>query len=238
MFLDFFRVTPSKRKIKFKKTHGVLFSNPGFWGKTVFYTGTWLFALSLVYAVYLYWPIAAAFGNYWMSLRLQTSRPEIAVLPTPTPVLISQRKHEYTITIPKILAFSKIVDNISPFDPKQYLKVLEDNVVAQAKDTSYPGMGPGHTTYIFAHSTEQGLSMLRKNAVFYLLGELKNGDTIFVDRNGINYTYRVYKQVIVKANQIEYLKYTEPDKEILILQTCWPVGTDWNRLLILADSVQ
>ena len=136
------------------------------------------------------------------------------------------------------MAFSKIVEDVSPYDQKQYLKVLEDNVVAQAKDTALPGSGPGKSTYIFAHSTNQGLSMLRKNAVFYLLGELKEGDEVFVVRNGINYTYRVYKQLIVRANQTEFLKYKDPGREVMILQTCWPIGTDWKRLLVFAQLVK
>jgi LPXTG-site transpeptidase (sortase) family protein len=238
MLFDFFRVTPKKRDVRLKKPRGVLFSNPGIYKRTVFYTGTWLFILALVYAVYLYWPIAHAYGKYWLSLRESPQEQRITPLPTPLPATPGTQGREYTITIPKILAFSKIIDNVSPFDSKQYLKVLEDNVVAQAKDTSYPGMGPGHLTYIFAHSTNQGLNMLRKNAVFYLLGELKDGDAIFVQRNGLNYTYRVYKQLIVNANKIEYLQYTDPEKEVLILQTCWPIGTDWKRLLILAELVK
>jgi LPXTG-site transpeptidase (sortase) family protein len=79
--------------------------------------------------------------------------------------------------------------------------------------------------------------MLRINSVFYLLGELNNNDIIFIDKNGINYTYKVYKQLVVDANQIQYLKYTETDKEVLILQTCWPIGTNWKRLLVFAQRV-
>ena len=133
------------------------------------------------------------------------------------------------------MAFAKIVDNVSPFDKKQYTQVLQDNVVAQAKDTSPPGMGPGHTTYIFAHSTSGGINMVRKNAVFYLLGEMKNGDEFFINKNGKNYAYKVYQQKIISADQTDFLKYTDPEKEVVILQTCWPIGTDWKRLLVFAE---
>jgi LPXTG-site transpeptidase (sortase) family protein len=235
MFLDFFRVTPKSRKVKLKKAKGVLFSNPGLYKKIIFYGGTCLFLISMTYATYLYLPIASALFKYQIASR---EVGQISVILTPTPIPIPEQKMEYSITIPKILAFSKIVDNVSPFDQKEYLKVLEDNVVAQAINTSYPGSGPGHSTYIFAHSTSQGLSMLRKNAVFYLLGELKNDDVVFVERNGVNYTYKVYQQLIVNANQTEYLKYTDPKKEVLILQTCWPIGTDWKRMLVFAQLVK
>ena len=32
----------------------------------------------------------------------------------------------------------------------------------------------------------------------------------------------------------KYGVYYHPEKEILILQTCWPIGTDWKRLLVYA----
>lgn len=235
--IDFFRVTPRKRKIKLNRRKGVLFSNPGNFKKIIFYSGTWLFVLSVIYAFYLYIPILNAYGRYWVSQQYESNGKTVNIVPTPIPQPVSDQKKEYTISIPKILAFSKIVDNISPFDSRQYLEVLNNDVVAQAKNTAYPGSGKGQMTYIFAHSTNQGISMMRNNAVFYLLGELKNDDVIFINRNGISYTYRVYKQLIVNADKIEYLRYTEPDKEILILQTCWPIGTDWKRLLVLAKLV-
>ena len=92
-------------------------------------------------------------------------------------------------------------------------------------------------TYIFAHSTQQGWSAVRKNAVFYLLGELKTGDEILVNYHGTSYTYQVYKQVVAPATAIEYLRFTDPNEETLILQTCWPIGTDWKRLLVFAKRV-
>jgi LPXTG-site transpeptidase (sortase) family protein len=42
---------------------------------------------------------------------------------------------------------------------------------------------------------------------------------------------------IIKPNQIEYLEYKEEDKEIVILQTCWPIGTNWQRLLVFAEKI-
>jgi LPXTG-site transpeptidase (sortase) family protein len=239
VFEDFFRVTPKSRKIKLKHKKGILFSNPGLLMKTVFHIGNWLLLIAISYTVYLYFPIGQAVFNYWLSqwTAKPTTITQIPIIPTPTPVAVVEQQNEYTITIPKILAFSNIVDNVSPFNREEYLKVLESDVVAQAKDTAKPGSGLGKMTYLFAHSTTESLNMLRKNAVFYLLGELNNNDVIFIDKNGKNYTYRVYRQLVVEANQIQYLNYSDPKKELLILQTCWPIGTNWKRLLIFAERV-
>jgi LPXTG-site transpeptidase (sortase) family protein len=140
------------------------------------------------------------------------------------------------IQIPKILAYSKVVKDVSPFDPAEYNRVLKENVVAQAKGSSNPGSGVGKSTFIFAHSTNESLGMQRNNAVFYLLGELKTGDEIYVKYLGKENKYVVYEKAVVKAEDLTYLNYQDPLREVLILQTCWPIGTDWNRLLILAEA--
>jgi len=231
MLIDFFRVRPKSRRVKLKSKKGVLFSNPGMVKKIIFYSGTWLLLGSLVYAVYLFWPIASSFFRY---KTVQKSYENLTAVPTPT---VMPDDSDYSITIPRILAFSKIEDGVSPYDRNEYLRVLENNVVAQAKYTDYPGSGKGRMTYIFAHSTSQGLDMVRKNSVFYLLGELKNNDIIFIVKEGKSYTYRVYESKIVAASETEFLKYSDPSREVLILQTCWPIGTDWKRLLVFAELI-
>lgn len=241
MVLDFFRVTPKSRKIRLKRRKsGVLFSNPGGLKRIIFYLGSWLFLSALFFLLYLYFPIGKAYFNYWQTTKtVAAGISETA--PTPTLIPTPDRKEiepGYNIFIPKILAKAKVIDNVSPFDQKEYLKVLENNSVAQAKETADPGSGKGKTIYIFAHSSGTGLSLIRNNPVFYLLGELKSGDEIIVTKDNREFIYRVYNQMVIEASRIEYLKYTDPDKEVLILQTCWPVGTDWKRLLIFAELTE
>lgn len=239
--LDFFRPIPKKRTVKLTKKNGVLFNNPSLLGKLLFHLGNGLMLGALVYAIYLYYPLADAVFAYWQLGQTTTiasvtpGGPTNAPIPTPTVVNIGTT--EYSITIPKIGAFATIIEGISPFDQKAYSQVLKDRVVAQAKNTSRPGMGNGKSTFIFAHSTEQGLSMVRQNAIFYLLGELKNSDVLFINDHGKIFTYKVYMKKIVNASEIEYLKYSDPSKEILIMQTCWPLGTDWRRLLVFGERV-
>ncbi len=227
--LDFFRVVPKKRSVKVKKS-GVIYHNPPGYKKVIFGLGNSLMVGAMIYGIYLYYPLGRAILRYEMSTRRQGGD-EMVVYPTPT---IGIMDSNYEIEIPKILAKSKVIEGVSPYDPGEYLKVLEDEVVAQSKGSSPPGNGVGKSTYVFAHSTRQGVGMARKNAVFYLLGELKDDDIIFIKYKGLVYNYRVYQKKVVAAQEVEYLNYTEPDKETLILQTCWPLGTDWKRLLVFA----
>ena len=238
--LDFFKVTPKKRTVRFKGKKGVIFSNPGGVKRYIFYVGNIFFLLSIFYLTYLYYPLSAALIGYY-----STNNKNVTTFEAPLPIVTKVPEkiadtptNEYWIQIPKIMAQADVISNVSPFDKKEYLKVLEKDVVAQAKGTDNPGGGQNHSTYIFAHSTSSGLNMVRNNAVFYLLGELKNDDVVFINFQGKIFNYRVYDRKIIKASEIEYINYKDPTKEVLILQTCWPIGTDWNRLLIFGQRIQ
>ncbi|HPJ16948.1 MAG TPA: sortase [Candidatus Woesebacteria bacterium] len=224
---DFFRVTPKTRKVKIRSKKGIIYHNPSKLRKVVFYLGTCLFLISLGYIFYLYSPLVKVVYKYETKTALLPNNIETKEFDD----------QEYSIIIPKISAYSNIVPNINPFKDTEYLPILKENVVAQAKGSNFPGLGPNHTTYIFAHSTDQGIDMVRKNSVFYLLGELKTNDEVQIRYQGEVHNYRVYKTEVVEASQIEYLNYKEPDKEIVILQTCWPLGTDWKRLLVFAQKI-
>jgi LPXTG-site transpeptidase (sortase) family protein len=231
---DFFKVTPKKRKVKIRSKRGVIYSNPNKRKKIVFYFGNLVLIFAVISFVYLYFPLAKAIFNYNIKhSKLSENIKPSAEYTDPQP----QGEDEFSIQIPEILASSKIVKNVSPYFPSEYLKVLENDVIAHAEGTDLPGEGIGKSTYLFAHSTRQGIGMVRKNSVFYLLGDLKNEDVIFIKYNGKIYKYLVFMKKIVNASEVNYINYKEPSKEIIILQTCWPLGTDWKRLLVFAERI-
>lgn len=227
---DFFRVIPKKRKIRIKSGSGILYNNPPTFKKIIFKVGNIVLIFSVVYLGYLYFPLGNAIFRYKTSAKI-VEEPKFGEIST---ILLSNR---FEIQVPKILASAEVVPNVSPFDRNEYLKILEKNVVAQAKGTAFPGDGVGKSIYIFAHSSQQGISVVRNNSVFYLLGELNNGDVVYINYRDKIYTYKTYMKKIVKATDISYINYNDPEKEVLILQTCWPIGTDWNRLLIFAERI-
>jgi len=135
----------------------------------------------------------------------------------------------FSLLIPKIDARAKILPNIDASNQNEYLSALKKGVV-HAKGTVFPGMKG--TIFLFAHSTDSPWNIVRYNAVFYLLRELKVSDEIIVFFLGKRFNYKVVEKKIVEPNYIKFL--TQKQEEILVLQTCWPPGTTKKALLIFA----
>lgn len=228
---DFFKITPKKRSVKMKKKYGILYSNPSNFKKIIFYTGTLIVAISILYLGYLYEPLFKSLTKY----KLSRFTPRVDLENTENLVQISD--NDFYVLIPKISAKSNIISNVSPYNKEEYLAVLAKDEVAHSKTSSVPGLGTNNTTYIFAHSTQQNLNMVRKNSVFYLLGELATNDLIYIKYHGNFYKYRVYDKKVVSYKEADYLNYKDESREVLILQTCWPIGTNWKRLLVFAERI-
>ena len=137
----------------------------------------------------------------------------------------------FSVVIPKIGAAERIQENVDPSNESEYLDVLRHSI-AHAKGTSFPGMGS--TTYLFAHSADNFWNVGRYNAVFYLLKELNKDDDIFVFFQGKRYNYKVYDKQIIDPSQTSVIAANQGEGEKVILQTCWPPGTSWKRLLVFA----
>ena len=180
----------------------------------------------------------AVFGVYWVyepllreEVRYKSQEPSINnQIINNNQITISKISREYKIYIPKIGAEAKVIANIDPFDKSAYSKALLDGV-AEAKGLSHPGsLG---TTYLFAHSVGNRIDFARYNAVFYLLDKLENKDQIYIDYNGENYKYEVINKEILGAKDLKYFE-NQKEEEKLILQTCYPPGTSWKRLVVVA----
>ncbi len=74
------------------------------------------------------------------------------------------------------------------------------------------------------------------NAVFYLLGKLKEGDEIYIYYKGDKYKYEVFDSKVVESGALRYLGKID-DGNTLTLQTCYPPGTTLKRLVVLAKQV-
>lgn len=149
------------------------------------------------------------------------------------PKLIPTPQKGVFIEIPKINAQAPIIENVNPWSEIDYQEKLKHGV-AHAKGTS-PVASSSGTIYLFAHSSDLPWRITRQNSAFYKLGELKNGDEIFLTRNGKKFTYRVVDKKTVWPNEVSYLK--ETNKTQLILQTCTPIGTSLQRLLVFANPI-
>ena len=179
--------------------------------------------------------------------------PTVKITPTPVPVVppstgvdnfaqvlsgpkeqvLVPRDTKFSILIPRIGASAKIIPNVDPSKASEFLPILRTGV-AHAKGTVFPGKKGN--TYLFAHSTDNFWDVGRYNAVFYLLKDLRPGDEVVIFFEHKRYTYVVKETKIVKPSDVSYIVDSQKqDKEVLILQTCWPPGTTWDRLLVFAE---
>jgi len=170
-------------------------------------------AFSLLILLYIYFPI--------LQLYLFPQKPNQNIL-----------RSDFYIQIPKINVLSTVIQDVSPFNESEYRKKLEKGV-AHAKGTSLPGKKG--TSFLFAHSSDLPWRITRYNVSFFRLPELKKGDEVIIDRKGKIYKYKVTDVKTVWPNEINYLKNTKENQ--LILQTCVPIGTSLQRLLIFAKPV-
>lgn len=140
----------------------------------------------------------------------------------------------FAIYIPKINAKADILENVNPADRSSYMEVLKEGV-AHSAGSVFPGVEGA--TFLFAHSTDAPWNVVSYNAVFYLLRELEPGDEIYIFFLDKLYKYRMKEKRVVEPQDISWLKGAMQGPERLILQTCWPPGTIFKRLIVVAEPV-
>jgi sortase A len=183
--------------------------------------GDFLILLGILLLVFIFAPVAKEEVTY-QTRQILNREPDL----TPP-------NKEFSIVIPKIAAVSAIIANVDSQNKNAYLSALHRGV-AHAKGTSYPG--EEGNVYLFAHSTDTFYNVGRYNAVFYLIGKLEINDEIEIFYKGELIKYKVSEKKVVNADQIKYLGKID-DENTLTLQTCYPPGTDWKRLIVVAKEV-
>jgi sortase A len=136
------------------------------------------------------------------------------------------------LTIPSLKISVPVILDVNPWDKSEYQRALSSGV-AHATGSALPG--DSGTTFLFAHSSASPRELLHTNPAFYRLNRIKSGDEVLISLDNKQFTYQVTGQKIVSPRDVEYLLNTGVDQ--LILQTCFPIGTDWQRLLVFATPV-
>ncbi len=205
--------------------------------------GNFLVLGSLAGILFTFWPLISAFSVHTFD-NLRGKKYEAAPVATSTTQtfgsllgkndsslkILVPKDPNFSIIVEKIGADAPIVPNVDASSKEAYTQALKKGV-AHALGTSFPGQ-PG-VTYLFAHSTDTIFNVPRFNAVFYLLKEVTAGDKIVVFFNGRRFDYVVTETKITEADDVSYFTMKTSD-QILVLQTCWPPGTSWKRLLVVA----
>jgi sortase A len=131
-----------------------------------------------------------------------------------------------TITVPKLG-----LKNI-PVQTTDSQVALDREGIIRLKESGVP-WEEGSNTFIVGHAL--GFLWTRTPYVFYELNELKPGDEIIAkDQADNEYRFEVYDRVTVKPEDY-WVTYPIPDKTTISLQTCTPIPTFENRLIIRGE---
>ena len=172
------------------------------------------------------WPIFAKESSLFDKEAGQSAVAEI------TPVK-DYESLPFFIEIPKLNLYEKVQANVNPNEVKEYQIALEEGV-AHALNSGFPG--ENKLIYIFGHSTDGAWNVEAFNAVFYQIKDLEVGDQIILHLGEEKFVYQVSEQNVVKGSEINFVN-DRQDQNILLLQTCWPPGTSWQRLFVSAVPV-
>jgi LPXTG-site transpeptidase (sortase) family protein len=212
--------------------------------------GAGLIAFAVLIFMFSYWPIFSSEISYEIKSWEPTTKMKIQAPGTPdysvheaeaSQILAVQEEAKsygvtsyFSVVIPKIDAKANIVANVDTSNKKEYLDALQKGV-AHAKGTNFPGQNG--RIFLFSHSTDSPLNFARYNAIFYLLKKLDMGDKIIVFFSDRKYVYEVKDIKIVSPKDTLWIQPRSGEEE-LVLMTCDPPGTNWNRLLVFAKPVK
>jgi LPXTG-site transpeptidase (sortase) family protein len=135
------------------------------------------------------------------------------------------KTEDYFLSIGKIKVYVSIIAGIDPSNEVAYDEALKKGVLLM------PGAGeigkPGNTV-IYGHSSSNELG--NYNVVFAKLNDLENDNEIVVEKEGQRYVYKVTGKKVVESTDLTVLEQTSDQK--ITLMTCWPIGTDKQRLIV------
>lgn len=145
-------------------------------------------------------------------------------------------KEGTVLLIPKLNIDVPITLGLDANDTDTLNKAMNQGVV----QFSIPGASalPGQVGnfVVSGHSAGDIYSNNQYKFIFSGLERLNEGDLIYVDHEGVRYTYSVTKKDTVSPTDVQALVYTGT-KPILTLITCWPLGTSRYRLLVTAEQI-
>jgi len=131
--------------------------------------------------------------------------------------------------IPKLNIKSPIITSQTA-DSKSLLTLLNSGVII------YPGSAmPGNagSTVVIGHSSSN-ISSSKYGKVFAGLNKLVGGDQVFVHYNNKDYIYAIVSKNTGSVKELSALGLNND----LILGTCWPIGTDKERIIVTADLIK
>lgn len=143
----------------------------------------------------------------------------------------TKTEKDYILTIDKLKIQAPININIDGANADAYNKSLETGV-AHLASSSLPGKTGN--SFIFGHSSYYAWKPGNYKTVFASLNQLQIDDEIQINSNLKNYIFKVSEKKIVLPNEVNVADQNF-DGTRLTLSTCWPVGSNAKRLIIISD---
>ncbi len=148
--------------------------------------------------------------------------------------------YDNRVVIPKIWKNIPLIEiedqNIEWMDELNdiFMKELEKGIIR------YPGSAkPWNTwnSFIFGHSSNFPWLNGDYNDVFSLLDNVTYDDEVVVYYGQQKYVYKITKKEVISPGDVEVLKSKNQDLSEITLMTCWPIGTTYNRLVVVGELI-
>ncbi len=134
------------------------------------------------------------------------------------------------ISIAKIGLSAPITWNVTG----EQTKLALQNGAIHLAGSAMPGT-PGNT-FITGHSSDYWWTPGGYKSIFALLDKVEVNDEISISYMDNTFNYRVnVKEVVPRDDINRFITASKP--ETLTLMTCWPVGTNWKRLMVQAERI-
>jgi len=129
----------------------------------------------------------------------------------------------YTISVPKLKIQNAVVSTV------------DNNLAIHLVNYEGTAVPPeSGNAVIFGHSTlPQLFNSNDYKTIFATAYQLKLGDEIYANVNGISFKYRIFNISVVEPTDISIFE-QDYGNSYLTLVTCTPPGTTWKRLIIKA----
>ncbi len=181
--------------------------------------------IAVFVAVFIAFNITSLFAQLSYAIEDETEERGVHILPVVDV--------ENSIYISKTKTFAPMVTRDTD-DPKILLEALKEGVLL------YPGSaepGTEGSTVILGHSSGFFWSDNQYKTVFALLNKLEESDTVVVYFNNEKFIYRISGSKILDVNKANEAVNYSNGTGTLFLSSCWPIGTDWNRIVVTAELI-
>jgi LPXTG-site transpeptidase (sortase) family protein len=191
--------------------------------------------LAIILIVVINFPAIKSLTGFWYSTSVsnqsyENPKIEKVVSKTATAASILPEIPNNSIYIDKIQVTAPISFDV-PNETGAVTNGLQQGVI-HLQNTAHPG--ETGNVFITGHSSNYFWEKGNYNTIFARLNNLTSGDNISINYHGAIYIYKVTDKFVVSPSDISVLKQNSDSK--LTLMTCYPVGTNLKRLIVIANQ--